>query len=96
MWWHSGPWFWWWLAFLLIFFVLPVGYGWGYRGWGPWYRRRPIDRRSPMNGGTAYVPERRMQVRAGYAGEGWNDGSGVLWLVLIVAAMWLVVALFAV
>ena len=44
MWWYGYGWWWWWLAFTLIFFLLPLGYGWGYRGWGPWYRRRrPVD-----------------------------------------------------
>jgi hypothetical protein len=27
---------WFWLAMMLIFFM-PVGYGWGYRGWGAPY-----------------------------------------------------------
>lgn len=44
MWWYSTGWWWWWVLFLLVFFLLPLGYGWGYRGWGPWYRRRPTTR----------------------------------------------------
>jgi hypothetical protein len=31
----------WWLALIVVLFPLPLGYGWGYPGWGPWYRRRP-------------------------------------------------------
>jgi hypothetical protein len=38
MWWCTNGW---WLAFIVVFFQLPLGYGWGYRGWGPWYRLRP-------------------------------------------------------
>lgn len=44
MWWYASGWWWWWLVFLAIFFLLPLGYGWDYRGWGPWYRRRSTTR----------------------------------------------------
>jgi hypothetical protein len=40
MWWYAYGCWWWWMLFLIILFLLPLGYGWGYRGWGPWYRRR--------------------------------------------------------
>jgi hypothetical protein len=86
MWWNSGAWLWWWLAFLLIFFVLPVTYGWGYRGWGPWYRRRRFDRRNADNAGRTYLRERRTRVRSDYPSDGWGDRAGTMWLVLIVAA----------
>src|SRR5277367_4650297 len=39
-----GTWWFFWLAFMFIFLLPPVGYGWGYRGWGPPYPRH-IQRR---------------------------------------------------
>ena len=34
-----GSWFWLWVVFLFIFLLPPIGYGWGYRRWGPPYPR---------------------------------------------------------
>jgi hypothetical protein len=42
-----GMWWWIWIGFMFLFFVSPVSYGWGYRGWGPPY--------------PSYVQERRRQ-----------------------------------
>ncbi|HZP87921.1 MAG TPA: hypothetical protein VFB54_13985 [Burkholderiales bacterium] len=81
MWWYSYGWWWWWLLFLLIFFVLPLGYGWGYRGWGPWYRRRVIDSRNVPAGPT---PEPT---------EDWGWIAIFLWIILIIAIVWLIAAL---
>ncbi len=90
MWFYGYGWWWWWVLFLIIFFLLPLGYGWGYRGWGPWYRRRrspelrdeglppAADRRSPTD------PE---------LDTGWGWAAVFLWIVLILAIIWLVVAL---
>ncbi len=94
MWWHSNGWWWWWIAFVVIFFLIPLGYGWGYRGWGPWYRRRhpsgiprsaapPPDiegdnlRRTPADNETE---------------SGWGAAAVFLWLVLILAIIWLIAA----
>jgi hypothetical protein len=30
-----GSWWFLWTVFLFLFLVPPIGYGWGYRGWGP-------------------------------------------------------------
>ncbi|CAN5417094.1 hypothetical protein BH09MYX1_BH09MYX1_29260 [soil metagenome] len=30
-----GSWWWTWIIVMVLFSVLPMGYGWGYRGWGP-------------------------------------------------------------
>lgn len=84
MWWYSTGWWWWWVLFLLVFFLLPLGYGWGYRGWGPWYRRRPTTR---VTEGT--MPP----VGAGPdLDEGWGWVSSFLWVVLLIALIWIVAA----
>ena len=66
---------WWflWLAFMLLFLIPPLGYGWGYRGWGPPYpsyvQRRRGQQAVGMNGRTG------LTIRPG-AGEeisfGWS------------------------
>ncbi len=83
MWWYSNGWWWWWLAFLVIFFLIPLGYGWGYRGWGPWYRRRGRRR-----------AEIRTDLPAGDVGDevGWGALGVFLWIVLILAIIWVVAA----
>ncbi len=92
MWWYSTGWGWWWLAFIAIFFLLPLSYGWGYRGWGPWYRTRRLDRRNPANAAVAYSPERRVATGADYRDEGWGWAAALLWLVLVIALVWLIFA----
>jgi len=67
-----------WFVFLFMFLVAPVGYGWGYRGWGVPYPR--------------YVQQRRAQ-RAGVLGSSfdhhaWGRGGDLVWLGFIVAAIW--------
>ena len=61
---------WFWLALSLVF-LLPVGYGWGYRGWGAPYPR--------------YIQQRRMQ-RATDSGslsafdhQAWGRGGDLIW-----------------
>jgi hypothetical protein len=85
-WWNGSGWWWWWIAFVVIFFLLPLGYGWGYRGWGPWYRRtrRPGVRPTDQAAGTTPAPEIRE--------EGWGCLGIVLWIILIVAILWVVAA----
>lgn len=68
-----------WLVFLFMFLVAPVGYGWGYRGWGAPYPR--------------YVQQRRAH-RAGSLGsssfnhQAWGRAGDLIWLGLIIAAVW--------
>lgn len=38
-------WFVFWMLFVVILLLLPLSYGWGYRGWGPPYPR--AYRRTP-------------------------------------------------
>ncbi len=84
MWWYGYGWWWWWVAFVVIFFLLPLGYGWGYRGWGPWYRwrgRSRLDTGEGLPAGTG-----------GDYGDGWGVLGIFMWLVLILAIIWLVAA----
>jgi hypothetical protein len=83
--WYGGyGWWWWWIAFLVIFFLLPLGYGWGYRGWGPWYRRGRRTR-----SGTDTLPA---DSSATGAETGWGCLGTLLWVVLIIAIIWIIFA----
>lgn len=87
-WWYGAGWWWWWMAFWVIFFILPLGYGWGYRGWGPWYRRSgrsPRVRPSSTSVGTELTPA---EVEAG-----WGCLGIALWIILVIAIFWLIAAL---
>ncbi len=56
------------IVLLVIIALVPTGYGWGYRGWGPpvptWYARRRAT------AGAPYV-----------AGYGWS--ADLVWLALV-------------
>jgi hypothetical protein len=79
---------WWlmWMVFMFLLFLPPLGYGWGYRGWGPPYPR--------------YLQRRRtlQATAAGAAGpfrhESWGWGGDFVWLVFFVGFVWVVAALF--
>lgn len=73
--------FWWlWFAFMFVFLLPPIGYGWGYRGWGP-----------PMPG---YIQRRRgLSAKAGGATttfdhHAWGRGGDVLWALMVVWMIW--------
>ena len=65
---------WFWLAMMLIFFM-PVGYGWGYRGWGAPY--------------PSYVQRRRMQLATSNGSVGafnhqaWGRTGDFIWGLMI-------------
>jgi hypothetical protein len=74
-----------WLVFLFMFLVAPLGYGWGYRGWGAPYPR--------------YLQRRRaMQARSTGASsinhEAWGRGGDFIWFGLIIAVGWAYAAIF--
>jgi hypothetical protein len=77
-----GTWWILWMVFMLFLWVAPVGYGWGYRGWGPPYPR--------------YLQRRRSDALAsrGMAGpfkhESWGWGGDALWLMFFVAMVWVI------
>lgn len=69
-------WFVFWMLFVVILLLLPLSYGWGYRGWGPPYPR--AYRRTPARAEDEVT---------------WGVLADVLWVIAVVALIWLVVAL---
>ena len=70
-----------WMIFMFLFLVPPIGYGWGYRGWGPPYPR--------------YIQRRRGEQAAATGGpatsfdhHSWGYGGDVLWLGLLIGVLW--------
>lgn len=72
-------WWWWlWLAVVIFLLLIPLSYGWGYRRWGAPYPR-------------AYRGRRRVDAEAVEA-AGWGILADFLWVVLVVALVWLILA----
>ncbi len=73
-----------WLVFLGMFLVMPVGYGWGYRGWGAPYPR--------------YVQQRRaLRASANVSSfnhQAWGRGGDFVWIVILIVGIWAFSALF--
>lgn len=67
-----------WLVFMLMFLVVPLGYGWGYRGWGMAYPRY-VQRRRALR--ASDDPGQRAHLAWGRAGD-------LLWLGLFIAFIW--------
>lgn len=74
-------WWWLWLVFVLVLFVVPLAYGWGYRGWGPPYPSLLRRRRTAAEGAEWHDP-------------GWGVAADMVWAVLLGAIAWLLLALF--
>lgn len=75
----------WWLLWILVMFIVlapPVGYGWGYRRWGPPYPRY-IQRRRAAKAGPATFNH-----------QSWGWGGDFVWLVMIVGSFWVFAALW--
>ena len=76
---HSTWWILWFVLMLVL--LMPVGYGWGYRGWGP-----PVP---------TYVQRRRMQQAASSSGStsfnhtAWGWRGDLAWVFFAVAMFWL-------
>jgi hypothetical protein len=75
-----GSWWLLWMVFMFVFFLPALGYGWGYRGWGPPYPR--------------YIQRRRGQRAAASGGAGsfnheaWGRGGDFVWVVIFIGALW--------
>ncbi len=75
-----ASWWWMWMFFMLVFLVPPLGYGWGYRGWGPPY--------------PSYIQRRRgqraaaMDAPSSFNHHSWSWGGDVIWGVLLVGLLW--------
>ncbi len=80
-----GMWWWIWIGFMFLFFVSPVSYGWGYRGWGPPY--------------PSYVQERRRQAASSRPAPpfdhlAWGRGGDFVWGALLLGIV-LAIIVFA-
>ncbi len=71
-----------WMVFILIFLVPPLGYGWGYRRWGPPYPRYIQRRRAALMGSSSTVNH-----------QAWGWGGDLVWVVMVVAVFWVLVGL---
>ena len=72
-----------WLLWIVLMFVLlvpPVGYGWGYRRWGPPYptyvQRRRAQRAAAMDGSLAFDH------------SSWGMWGDFVWMVVIIGMVW--------
>lgn len=72
-----------WLLFVFVLLMLPLGYGWAYRGWGPPYPGYFRRRRAPADP-VGYEPV-----------DSWGLAGDLLWVALIVAVAWFVIAVLA-
>jgi hypothetical protein len=73
----------WWLLWMLAMFLLlvpSIGYGWGYRRWGPPFPRY-IQRRRGMRAASAGGP-------AKVDHEAWGRGGDFVWGMLIMGVFW--------
>jgi hypothetical protein len=75
-----GSWWLLWMVFMLVFLVPSLGYGWGYRRWGPPYPR--------------YIQRRRGQQAAAMGGsttfnhQSWGLGGDFVWVVMLIGVFW--------
>lgn len=72
-----GSWWLLWLVFIVLFLVPPLGYGWGYRRWGPPYPSYIQRRRAAAMSGSAKVNH-----------QAWGFGGDFVWVVLIIGVFW--------
>ena len=76
---------WWvlWMVFMFVFLLAPLGYGWGYRSWGPPY--------------PSYIQRRRhaaaMSANSSFNYRAWGIGGDVVWIVVMIAAFSLFVVI---
>ena len=72
---------WWiWMVFMFLLLVPPLGYGWGYRGWGPPYPRY-IQRRRGARATAIGTP-------ATFNHHSWGWGGDFVWMVLVIGVFW--------
>ncbi|MEO8902917.1 MAG: hypothetical protein ABI627_15450 [Polyangiaceae bacterium] len=63
-----------WIVCLFMFLLAPLGYGWGYRSWGPPYPR--------------YIQRRRhaaaMSGNSTFDHQAWGIGGDIIWIVAMI------------
>jgi len=75
-----GSWWLFWMACMVLFLCIPLGYGWGYRRWGlpyPSYIQRRRHARAIAAGGTS-----------AFNHLSWGRTGDLVWLVLIIGMLW--------
>jgi hypothetical protein len=79
---------WWfvWMIVMVLFLLPPVGYGWGYRGWGAPYPRYIQRRRSAQ----AALANRAVAVDH----QSWGWAGDYVWGMLFIGTIWIVAAFF--
>jgi hypothetical protein len=70
----------WWL-FLVVFLLPPIGYGWGYRGWGPPYPSYLQRRRAEQAGRSTGSP-------SSFNHYSWSWGGDLVWVGFMIALFW--------
>jgi hypothetical protein len=73
----------WWYVWIVVLFLLllpPIGYGWGYRRWGPplprYFQRRRAQRATAGNAPSTFNH------------HAWGWGGDLVWFVLVLGAFW--------
>ena len=79
-----STWWLWWAIFMFAFLVLPMGYGWGYRGWGAPYPRYVQRRRGQR--AIAVTSSRSFNHHS------WGWGGDFVWIAMVVGVLWAVSA----
>lgn len=79
-------WWWMWMLVMFVFLLPPMGYGWGYRSWGPPYPRY-IQRRRAARAAASNDP-------ATFNHQSWGLGGDFVWFVLFCGAFWAITSLW--
>ena len=79
-------WFWLWIMFMFMFLLAPIGYGWGYRGWGPPYPSYVQRRRALLAAEADHSASSRH-----YA---WGWRGDWVWMALMICGFWAVMGLW--
>ena len=84
-----GSWWFVWMVVMFLLLVPPMGYGWGYRGWGPPYPRYIQRRRGQQAIATG--------ASASFNHHAWGWGGDYVWGVFIIGILWaiLIATMFA-
>jgi hypothetical protein len=81
-----NSWWFWWMIFMFFLLVAPVGYGWGYRGWGPpypSYLQRARERRAASSGASGTFNH-----------YSWGWGGDLVWVMVAVGIFWVATSLW--
>ena len=81
-----GGWWLWWVLLMFVFIVPPVGYGWGYRGWGAPYPRYLQRRRATQALASGN--------ESGFDHQSWSWGGDFVWMMFSIWIFWAIATLF--